>query len=214
VNKSAVCRVANAIRATDPTFSGVSIYDVSALKPGFIEVAAVYARTTGSPLALLWFFDWSGALTRKVVLDKLPQIESLEIDDAGHVWALNDLGDRGAKCLFTEFDPDGSVVRKLVKTRRRWSTDESASKGGQVSFGLTAGRVWTWLPSTRTLVSVNESKGKSMIRRTGLPSVGNNARIYLGKAELQADGRLVMEVLGDGDKGHFVWSAATGWKRD
>ncbi len=35
--------------------SGISIYDVSARKPGFIAVAAVYARTTGNPVALLLF---------------------------------------------------------------------------------------------------------------------------------------------------------------
>ena len=34
-----VCRVATAIRSFDPTFTGVSIYDVSARQPGFIAGA-------------------------------------------------------------------------------------------------------------------------------------------------------------------------------
>jgi hypothetical protein len=49
-----VCRLASSIRSFDPAFSGVSIYDVSARRPGFIAVAAVYARMTGSPVALLF----------------------------------------------------------------------------------------------------------------------------------------------------------------
>ena len=43
-NELAVCHVANAIRTADPSASGVSIYDVSARKPGFIAVAAVYTE--------------------------------------------------------------------------------------------------------------------------------------------------------------------------
>jgi hypothetical protein len=50
----AVCHVFAAIKTADSSAIGVSIYDVSARKPGFIAVAAVYSRTSGSPIALLF----------------------------------------------------------------------------------------------------------------------------------------------------------------
>lgn len=90
-----VCRLASAIRSFDPSFTGVSIYDVSARRPGFIAVAAVYSRTGGSPLALLLYFDWSGSLSRRVVLSNRPEIQSLEVVSADQVWALNDFRSNG-----------------------------------------------------------------------------------------------------------------------
>ena len=61
----AVCRVAPAILATDATFTSVSIWDVSARKPGFIAVAAVYTRTELPNLAVLLYFNWDGTLLRR-----------------------------------------------------------------------------------------------------------------------------------------------------
>ena len=211
--KSVVCHVASAIREIDSTLSGVSISDVSARNPGFIAVAAVYSRTIRPPVALLLFFSWSGSLSRSVVLNKLPQIESLEIDGAGHVWALNDLEDRTANSVFTEFESNGSVVRQLVKPQRHWSTDESVSQGGQLSFGLTSVLAWTWLPKSRTLVSVDKSNGRSLIQKTGLPHVKNGLGMYAGRTELLTDGRVLMEVHWHGDMGWFLWSTRTGWER-
>ena len=207
---SVVCHVASAVRTSDSTSSGISIYDVSARKPGFIVVAAVYSRTNGAPVALLLFFTWSGSLSRRVVLDKLPPIESLEIDNRGHVWTLNNLEGGTAKAVFSEFSSSGSLIKQMVKARSVWSTDESVSQGGQVSFGLSSGRAWAWLPQSRTLVSVDKSSGKSLIAPTGLPRA-EDGFMYAGKAELVPDGRLLMEVHWRGGMGWFMWSARTGW---
>ena len=210
--KSVVCHVASAIRTIDSTFSGISIYDVSARKPGFIAVAAAYTRMNRPPVAVLLFFDWSGLLSRRVALDELPQVESLEIDSAGHVWALNDLGGTTARSVFTEFNSDGLVIRQLLKPQRNWSTDESESLGGQVSFGLTSGLAWAWLPKSRTLVSADERSGRALSQQTGLPRVKNGSGLYAGQAELLAVGRLLMEVHWHGNTGWFIWSARKGWE--
>jgi hypothetical protein len=105
------------------------------------------------------YFDWDGSLQRKVVLDKLSQIESLEIDSAGHVWTLNAFDrENPAKSVFTEFNRAGSVIKDLVKPKRHWSTNEGTLKGGQTSFGVTSGRAWTWLPESRTLILVDDHR--------------------------------------------------------
>ncbi len=79
-HKLSTCRVMDAIWTADPSASGVSIYDVSARKPGFIAVAAVYTTGSKDPVALLLYFDWSGSLQRNVLLNDRSPIESLEID--------------------------------------------------------------------------------------------------------------------------------------
>lgn len=151
----AACRVFLAISQADPTATGISIYDVSARKPGFIAVAAVYERVNGDPVAVLLYFDWDGSLLQKVVLDKLPEIEALEIDDSGHVWTLNDLDpDEQSQSVFSEYDRAGSSMKQFVKPLPNWSTAEGVFKGGQTSLGLVSGQVWAWLPESRTLIVV------------------------------------------------------------
>lgn len=213
-----VCQVMRAIREADPDATGVSIYDVSARRPGFIAVAAMYPRTADPPVAALLYFDWSGSLLHDVVLIPHPPIESLAIDTTGHLWTLNDSDSTTpTDSVFSEFDSAGSVIRNFVKPQKNWSTDESTSKGGQASFGLTAEKAWAWLPSSRTLVSVDKRTGKNDVYQTGLPHIGQNSNAYARQASLSADGRLLMEVgwqLHDGHHvGLFVWSSQTGWNR-
>jgi hypothetical protein len=76
----AVCNLTKIIDEADPKITDVSVYDVSARYPGYIAASAVYARTAGTPVALLLYFSWDGSLIRSVVLDQLPQIDKLEID--------------------------------------------------------------------------------------------------------------------------------------
>jgi hypothetical protein len=133
------CNLTKVIHEADSKSTDVSVYDVSARYPGYIAVSAVYARTAGTPIALLLYFSWDGSLIRSVVLDQLPQIDKLEIDHSGHLWALNDFDTNDpAEFVFEEFDSSASLLNRFVKPKSHWSTQESMSTGGEVSFGLPA----------------------------------------------------------------------------
>jgi len=212
-----VCRLASSIRSFDPAFSGVSIYDVSARRPGFIAVAAVYLRMTGSPVALLLYFDWSGSLSRRVVLRNRPGIQSLEVVSADQVWALNDFGPMDqSRFVFTAFDRNGAVIKEVVRSHRDWSTDESMSKGGQTSFGVIGDRVWTWLPKSRTFISFNSLDGRAETKSTQFPRVGQSSALYARQAALLPNGQLLMDVgwmrFGKWSSGWFAWSSQSGWR--
>jgi hypothetical protein len=107
----ASCNVARALRQIDSSYADVSIYDVSARNPGYIAVAAFYARTVGDRVALLLYFGWDGRLLRRLVLERHPEIEKLEIDESGHLWALHDFDrENPTEFVFTEVDSSGSVL--------------------------------------------------------------------------------------------------------
>lgn len=215
----AALRVAPAIVAIDPTFTSVSIWDVSARKPGFIAVAAVYARTKLPNVAVLLYFNWDGILLRQTAISA---IHSLEIDGRGHVWALNDFdSENPSKFVFSEFDATGSVMRGILKPDPKWSTNESTSTGGQTSFGTTSGHIWAWLPESRTLIVGDLLTGSATIYQPGLPHVPQSSYMNARHAELLPDGRLLMDVSWrssdtprpDFDSAWFLWSLASAWKR-
>jgi hypothetical protein len=215
--KLTTCHVVDVLRAADVHFRGVSIYDVSARRDDFIAVAAVYSRLDASPVAVLLYFDWTGLLSKKLVLENNPKIEALAIDNNGLVWALNDLDQvRPARSVFTVFNSNQMVVKEILEPHHRWSTDEGIRHGGQISFGLIEGDVWAWLPKTGTLVTVDRESNKATIRRTHLPRIPGAEFIYAQEAKLDKNGELVMDVgwraEGDFHKGIFVWSARQGWQ--
>jgi hypothetical protein len=224
----AVCRVFAAIKAADPSATGTSIYDVSARKPGFIAVAAVYPRASGNPIAVLLYFDWNGSLWRRTVLNDRPEILSLEIGGAGQVWALNDFDpENPSKFVFTEFDRNGSVIKEAVRTRRKWSTDESMDKGGQTSFGIIAGKIWAWLPKTKTFVLFDDDSDRVVVKHTGLPqsdrsSSGSSSPLYARRTALLPNDRLLMDIGAvprtptaqmRARTGWFIWSERSGWQK-
>ena len=216
----AVCRVAPAILAFDAAFTGVSIWDVSARKPGFIAVAAVYTRTALPNLAVLLYFNWDGILLQRT---ETSDIRFLKIDGTGHVWALNDFDpENPSKFVFSEFDAAGSIIRGILQPQARWSTNESMSTGGQTSFGVTSGHVWAWLPESRTLIVADCVTGEATIYQPALPNVPGSSFMNARHAELLPDGRLLMDVswlsphqqqAAGFDSAWFVWSSNSGWKR-
>lgn len=212
----AVCDVLNAVRAYDASATGVAIDDVSVQKPGFIAVAAVYMSSNADPRSLLLYFDWNGALLRRTILaNKRHQIQSLEIDTSGQVWALNDFDpDNPAKFVFLAFDKDGCVNKEAVR-RRRWSTDESMQGGGQISFGITGGKVWAWLPKSKTFILSDETTSKAKVKHTGFPRIDAEFNLYARKAALLPDDQLLIEirsVRGPDRGGWFLWSDRSGWQ--
>jgi hypothetical protein len=214
----AVSRVADVLRAADPNFSGVSIYDVSARKPGFIAVAAVYSRAKGNNVAVLLYFDWNGSLLQRTVLSKRPEIQSLEITPAGHVWVLNDFhaGDPN-RFVFTQFDANGAAIKEAVRARPNWSTDESQFAGGQTSFGVIGNRIWAWLAKPQTFLSFDDDTGRTEIEQTGFPHLEDASGVYARQAVLLRDGQLLMDVgwikAGQHDAAWFTWSAYSGWEQ-
>ena len=95
------------------------------------------------------------------------------------------------------------------------------SKGGQTSFGVTSGRIWAWLPESRTLIVADHLTGAATIYDPGLPNVPQSSYMNARQAELLPDGRLLMDVSWRGpdkqqagfDSAWFVWSSNSAWKR-
>ncbi len=207
-----------AIRTLDPAITGVSVYDVSARKPGFIAVAAVYTRRQNTPCALLLYFDWKGELLRHVRFPDPTELDLVQVDESGNVWALNDF-DRGnsAKFVFTKFNSQGSVVQQWVKPKRSWSTGEGSFTGGRVSFGLSGETLWTWLPKSRTLIKADALSGQHTVEHTGFPPIPGKPVFEARKAVLLPNGMLLIDVSwrdqGKIDSAWFTWSTRTGWNR-
>lgn len=214
----AVCHVAGAIESFDPSFTGVSIYDVSARQPGLIVVAAVYSRASSNPEAVLLYFDWNGLLLRRVVLSNRPAIQSVEVVGADQIWTLNDFDpmDR-SRFVFAEFDRNGILIKEVVRSHSGWSTEEGMFKGGRTSFGVIGNRVWAWLPKPQTLLSFDSFSGKTEAKHTGFPVLGQSSELYARQAVLLPDGQLLMDIgwirQGKRIAGWFMWSAQAGWQQ-
>lgn len=210
-----ICSVASTIRSFDLNFSGVSIWDVSARRPGWIAVAAVYTRTTGSPVALLLYFDWSGSLLQQVALRHRSELQSIAVVSDRQVWALNDFDpENRSRFVFTVFDQNGTVIKEAVKTRRHWSTEESSHQGGQTSFGVVGNYAWTWLPKSQTLITFDSRRGRTETKHTGFPKLDQRTVFEARQAVLLPSGELLMDVawtqLGKRSTGWFIWSSPLG----
>lgn len=213
----AACRVAPALIAIDPTFQDVSIWDVSARKPGFIAVAAVYTRAGAPNVGVLLYFGWDGKL---MLWKETPDIRSLEIDEADHVWALNDFDpDNRSEFVFTEFNSTGFVIKGVVEAQGGWSTNEGTQEGGQTSFGISPGEVWAWLPHTRTFVVADRRTAAATTYQPGLPDVPQSFERLARRAERLPDGQLLMDVSWrvagkpQLDSAWFVWSPNSNWTK-
>lgn len=118
--------------------------------------------------------------------------------------------------MFTAFDRNGAVIKEAVKSHRRWSIEESMSKGGQTSFGVIGDRVWAWLPKSRTFISFNALGGRTEAKRTGFPRLSQSSAIYARQAALLPNGQLLMDVgwirHGKRSAGWFTWSSQSGWR--
>lgn len=210
--------MASAIRSFDPSFTGVSIYDVSARQPGLIVVAAVYSRASSSPEGVLLYFDWNGLMSRRVVLSKRPEIQSVKVVSADQIWTLNDLERMGRnKFVFTQFDRNGTVIKEVTKSHPGWSTEESMSKGGQTSFGVIGNHVWAWPPKSQTLLWFDSFSGKTQAKHTGFPVLAESSALYARQAVLLSNDRLLMDIgwirQGKRNAGWFTWSTKAGWQR-
>lgn len=213
----AICLVKDYLKTNDSRLLDVGLWDVSARRPGYIAVAAVYTRIGADPVAVLLYFNWDGAMRRETVLDARSEIHALELDRQGHVWTLNEFDpDNLAESVFSEFNDSGALMGQFVKPQRHWTTDESDTKGGQTSFGVMPGGAWAWLPVSRTLVSIDEGTAKAEVHRTGFPHIAGGRRMEARRAVLLPNGQLLMDVAWTAghqrDGRWFLWSARSGWK--
>jgi hypothetical protein len=162
-----------------PSAKTVSIYDAAVRRGQSIAIAAVSRETDGRTLAWLLRLGWDGHLAYKTQLDAANEIGWLDFDEAGNIWGLTDyLGEKvrkdtifdGTPCplgpLILVFNPEGKIVKSLLKQADFADSLREESTIGQVSFGLSGDQVWFWQPAKHRMI-ITDREG-SAIRKTSI----------------------------------------------
>lgn len=158
-----------------PDAVSVSVADVSMGRSGRFAVGAVAVGADRRPSALLLLFSPGGSLLHKLALHSNREISRLVVDDDDSVWTL--CGDGNGK-LLAHYSPAGIEVGAFLARSEIPEAGDSVDGNllhGATSFGLTGSRVWFWLPSTRTLVSVN--RDGSMLAREPVSQLARPATV-------------------------------------
>jgi len=174
-----------------PPASTVSIHDVAVRRGQSIAIAAVTREKDGGTFARLLRLTWDGHLTNMTQLDAANEIGWLDFDEAGNIWGLtNYLGERirkdtiadGIPCplgpLILVFNPEGRVIKSLLKQADFPDSLREGSNIGQVAFGLTGGNVWFWQPATHRMIVTDRNGGgiqKISIRHASSRNLGGPA---------------------------------------
>ena len=151
-----VSSVAGAVKA--------SVADVSRGRSGRVAVAAVAVDRQQRPVAMLLVYSAEGNLTRAVALHTSREISRLEVDTDDSVWTLCGAGDGE---FVVHYSPDGQEMSAMVPRQAIAEVEngdlEADLQNGPTSFGITKDRVWFWVPSAWTRVSVG--KDGSLLRK-------------------------------------------------
>jgi hypothetical protein len=131
-----------------PSAKNVSIYDAAVRRGQSIAIAAVSREKDGRTLAWLLRLGWDGHLACKTQLDAANEIGWLDFDEAGNIWGLTDyLGEKVRKNtifdgtpgplgpLILVFNPEGKIVKSILKQADFPDSLREESNIGQVSFG-------------------------------------------------------------------------------
>jgi hypothetical protein len=162
-----------------PSAQTVSIYDVAVRRNESIAIAAVSRGKGSQTRAWLLRLGWDGGLAHMTELDAANEIDWLDFDEAGNVWGLTDYeGEKvrketiynGTPCplgpLILVFNPDGKIVKSLLKQADFPDGLHQAPDIGQVTFGLTNDRVWFWQPARHRMI-ITDREGSS-IQKTSI----------------------------------------------
>jgi hypothetical protein len=158
-----------------PSAKEVSIHDVAVRRNESIAIAAVSVENGGVRSWLLRL-GWDGRLAHKTGLDAVTEIGWLDFDEAGNVWGLTDyLGEKvrkdtiynGTPCplgpLILVFNPEGKIVKTLLKQANFPDSLREGPDIGQVTFGLTNDEVWFWQPARHRMV-ITDREGSGIQR--------------------------------------------------
>jgi hypothetical protein len=148
------------------------IDDIALLPGKSLVAAAIVRKGDGSIHPMLLYFDWSGSLVRGVDLPPGQEINNLELDKEGNLWALADYSGRKEDetngSLVYVYDREGRLTKSLLR-RSDYPAGfrEGPQSGGVVGFGLTDDGFWFWQPVSHTITMVSR-EGK-VLKRMPVP---------------------------------------------
>jgi hypothetical protein len=163
-----------------PSAKTISIDDIAVRRNQSIAIGAVARENDNQTRAWLLQLGWDGRLTRMTELDAAKSIGWLDFDKSGNIWGLTDyLGEKvrkdtiykGVPCpfgpLILVFNPEGKIVKSLLKQADFPDSLQEAPAIGQVTFGLTNDKVWFWQPVKHRMI-ITDREG-SNVRKISIP---------------------------------------------
>jgi hypothetical protein len=163
-----------------PSAKTISIDDIAVRRNQSIAIAAVVREKDDRPRAWLLQLGWDARLGRMTELDAAKEIGWLDFDKSGNIWGLTDhLGEQvrkdtiynGIPCplgpLILVFNPEGKIVKSLLRQVDFPDGLQEASTIGQVTFGLTNDKVWFWQPAKHRMIITDREGGS--VRKISIP---------------------------------------------
>lgn len=154
----------------------MAVWDVSVGPSGLVAVAAVVVGPGGPPVATLLIYGAGHRLQTALALEPWREIVELQVDTDGSIWALGaGAGGKDPALVPTvmRFDSGGRVKDFLPRASLPSNaplTEQGIIEGGAVGFGLTAERVWLYLPLGWSLITMKKDGSGVTITPTGEPS--------------------------------------------
>lgn len=163
--------------AAVPDASVCAVWGVSVGQSGVVAVAAVFGKGDAlRPVGALLIYNSSGYLETALRM-RDNQSVGVEVDDQDHVWSLMDgAGDERNPALaavLSEYDQHGRLLASFFSfasfPKDASGIVQGPKAGGDLSIGLTDGRVWFWLPQSQSFGAVNTDGTDPKIVITGMP---------------------------------------------
>lgn len=206
-----------------PGTEKAGIIDVSVGQSGRVAVGVVAVSRDQRIVALLMLFSPEGKLLRALALDPSREIVRLVMDSDDSVWTL--CGD-GRGELVVHYTAAGEEIGAILSRAQVPEAGDSVDgnlRNGPTSFGLTENRLWLWVTTSWTLVSVNRD-GSHLTREpiSSLekpPGCSVNCKPELLRAVQLRDGTDAIQVAwADDDRrsltGYVRAPGSTNWKLD
>jgi hypothetical protein len=186
-----------------PSAKTISIDDIAVRRSQSIAIAAVTVEKNDQTRSWLLQLGWDARLGVMTELDAAKSIGWLDFDDSGNIWGLTDYeGEKvrkdtiynGVPCplgpLILVFNPEGKIVKSLLKQVDFPDGMQEASAIGQVTFGLTSDKVWFWQPAKHRMIVTDREGGD--VRKISIP----HARTWNlgGQALLTPAGEVIQDL--------------------
>jgi hypothetical protein len=163
-----------------PSAETISIDDIAVRRNESIAMVAEIRENDNHIHAWLLQLGWDTRLARATQLEDATSIAWLDFDESANIWGLADYqGEKsrrysvcnGVPCppgpLILVFNPEGKIVKSILKQVDFPDGLREAPAIGQVTFGLTNDRVWFWQPATHHMIVMDREGGH--IRKISIP---------------------------------------------